>query len=473
VVTRNRPQANQQNPSVLTTTTTQYDSLGRILSISYSDGTPTKTFAYDIAAGANWSDLSQSNLKGRLSFASVAGAGTAYSYDPMGRPSYLDECLPSGCGNPGYNKQLHYTYDWIGNITSSTDGAGVTSTYMVSPASEMLSLTSSLSDATDPANLVSDIQNGPNGPVSYNLGNGLSGAYGYDALGRLSGGSVRRRGSPAYCSLSRYGYKFQNTWAGLRISSSSDSVLGQSSNYSYDEFNRLTSLTVTAGPAANFTYTYDRYGNRWQQNAPQGGPQPQLSFNTATNQVSGYAYDAAGNMINDGSHSYVYDAEENLIGVDGGATAQYVYNALNQRVRTVVGGNITEFVYNSSGQRVSLWSGISHQQLRGQYYWGSRPVAFYASGAVHFQHQDWMGTERMRTGYNGAAEGTFASLPFGDAQITTSGMDQDPYHYAMLDHDSDSDHAQNRQYSNIQGRWMSPDPYSGSYDFSSPEYEPL
>jgi YD repeat-containing protein len=58
VLTRQRPQANQTNPSVLTTTTTQYDSLGRVVSISYSDGTPTKTFAYD--TGAGWAE-SQSN----------------------------------------------------------------------------------------------------------------------------------------------------------------------------------------------------------------------------------------------------------------------------------------------------------------------------------------------------------------------------------------------------------------------------
>ncbi len=47
VVTRKKPRANQTNPNVLTTTTTQYDTVGRVLSISYDDGTPTKTFAYD------------------------------------------------------------------------------------------------------------------------------------------------------------------------------------------------------------------------------------------------------------------------------------------------------------------------------------------------------------------------------------------------------------------------------------------
>lgn len=40
----------------------------------------------------------------------------------------------------------------------------------------------------------------------------------------------------------------------------------------------------------------------------------------------------------------------------------------------------------------------------------------------------------------------------------------------MLDTDSSTnDHTQFREYSNLQGRWLSPDPYSGSYDFNNPQ----
>ena len=92
------------------------------------------------------------------------------------------------------------------------------------------------------------------------------------------------------------------------------------------------------------------------------------------------------------------------------------------------------------------------------------------NGQTHFQHQDWLGTERLRTSYNGTTEGGFFSLPFGDA-LSASGTDGDAYHLAGLDHDStsDTDHAQFRQYSPTQGRWLSPDPYSGSYDITNPQ----
>ena len=39
----------------------------------------------------------------------------------------------------------------------------------------------------------------------------------------------------------------------------------------------------------------------------------------------------AGDMTNDKFHTFTYDAEGNITAVDGGSTASYLYNALNQR----------------------------------------------------------------------------------------------------------------------------------------------
>jgi RHS repeat-associated protein len=482
VVTRTRPKANQTSASVTTTTTTQYDLLGRVVSISYSDGTPTKTFAYDKSAGANFTDLTQANFKGRLSLASVSNAMTAFSYDPVGRTSYLDECLPSGCGTPANNHQLHYTYDLAGDILTSTDGAGVTTTYNLTPASELASMTSSISSymnsSASPTTIIASTQNGPNGPSVYQLGNTLTGVNGFDTLGRVSGGWVCANSSSASCSGGTQIYGFTAGWKGQQLQSSSDSVLAQTSSYGYDEFNRLTSRTVTAGTGVNYSWGYDRWGNRTSQTMTGGtgsGNSFSASYNTATNQINtaGYTYDAAGNVTNDGFHTYTYDAEGNVTAMSGGTAASYVYNALNQRVRTTVGSAATEYVFNSGGQRVSEWNPATQTPNKGKYYWGGTPVAYYTTGAAggtHFEHQDWLGTERLRTSYNGGVEASFTSLPWGDGQ-SAAGMDTDANHYAMLDHDteSDTDHAQFRQYSNLQGRFMSPDPYDGSYNLGNPQ----
>ena len=73
----------------------------------------------------------------------------------------------------------------------------------------------------------------------------------------------------------------------------------------------------------------------------------------------GYANDVPGNITYDGSHSYTYDADGNLIAVDNGQTASYYYDSLNQRVRIVAGRGTFEFVFDAQGRRLSSWSGQS------------------------------------------------------------------------------------------------------------------
>jgi len=92
-------------------------------------------------------------------------------------------------------------------------------------------------------------------------------------------------------------------------------------------------------------------------------------------------------------------------------------------------------LHPASGQRVSEWNASTHAQLKGHYYWGGKPVAFYtASGPAHFQHQDWLGTERMRTTYNGGVEGSFTSLAGGPVMKTTLSYDRlCPVHRVLCD----------------------------------------
>jgi RHS repeat-associated protein len=175
-------------------------------------------------------------------------------------------------------------------------------------------------------------------------------------------------------------------------------------------------------------------------------------------------------MTSNGLDFYTYDANGNVISVTGADNATYTYDALNRRVQVSPSGSDSlEFIYNLNGQRVSIWDGTTGSQIQGQAYWGTMPVEFYENGTAHFQFQDWQGTERVQTSYNGAVEGTYNSLPYGDG-YSASGADDDAYHYAMLDQDNSSDeHAIFREYSNLAGRWMSPDRYAGSYNIYNPQ----
>ena len=79
-------------------------------------------------------------------------------------------------------------------------------------------------------------------------------------------------------------------------------------------------------------------------------------------------------------------------------------------------GATTEFVFDASGERVSEWNAATHAQLNGNYYWQGKPLAYYTTAAdtssavgIHFEHQNYLGTERMRTMPTGAG-GPGASL---------------------------------------------------------------
>jgi YD repeat-containing protein len=220
--------------------------------------------------------------------------------------------------------------------TQESDGVTGTINFGRSIAGEITSITNATYQNApyNPANLVSNVSNGPDGPVSYTLGNGLNVYRTYDTLGRWWGQWVCNGPAAANCSGGTQVYGTVGAWKGSQMQSQADTVLNQQIAYGYDGFNRLSSRTVTSGTLQNYTYGYDIYGNRVSQTALQTGYNFNPTINPANNRIttSGYTYDAAGNMTNDTVHSYTYDAEGNITKVDGGSTAMYVYDAFNQRV---------------------------------------------------------------------------------------------------------------------------------------------
>jgi RHS repeat-associated protein len=242
------------------------------------------------------------------------------------------------------------------------------------------------------------------------------------------------------------------------IQTSNDYVNG-SWSYGYDDFNRLISSNKNNG-AQTFTYNYDRYGNRWRQNAPQGGAAPQYTFD-ANNRIvgSGITYDAAGNVTNDGlGHTFTYDAENRIVSVNGGA-ATYVYDAEGNRVRKT-GAWTLDYLHDLAGHvLVELHNGT---WTRGEVFAGGH-LANYSAGTTYFVHADWLGSERVRSRVSGLACETITNLPFGDAQNMsfTNGCtgDVSPLHFTGKESDPESglDDFPARYYSPIAGRWMSPD----------------
>jgi len=251
--------------------------------------------------------------------------------------------------------------------------------------------------------------------------------------------------------LKRAGLEF--AWLAGQFAFFFDDSANGNWTYTYDDFDRLIGANQNSGQAV-YSYAYDRFTNRWQQNGPHT---MLLTFSGANNRMDGYSYDADGNVLNDGVHSYAYDAENRIISVDGGSTT-YVYDANGQRVRKTVGGASTDYAYDLSGHAIPEVnaSGL----LRGEVYAGGRHIATYVNNTTYFDHGDWLGTERVRTAVNGSVCESTTSLPFGDGQSTTgSCADASTRHFTGKERDSESgnDYFGARYFASTMGRFLSPD----------------
>lgn len=82
---------------------------------------------------------------------------------------------------------------------------------------------------------------------------------------------------------------------------------------------------------------------------------------------------------------------------------------------------------------------------------------------------DQIGSTRMTLAGGGWPMSSDIFYSFGQEQ--TASTDPNHYKFATLERDSESglDHAMFRQYTSTAGRWLSPDPYNGSYDLNNPQ----
>jgi len=199
-------------------------------------------------------------------------------------------------------------------------------------------------------------------------------------------------------------------------------------------------------------------------------------------------YDASGDVTQDNQNKYLYDGDGRLCAVDNlitGAMIGYVYGADGTRVSTGTistwgscdpsangyqalkdsitgpsGGQLTETAVNANGEvtwaHTNVWA-------------GGMLLGTYDSNGLHFYLNNWNGSRRVQTDYEGNVEQTCMNLPYGNGEICTPTPAE--YLYAGLQRDEESglDHADLRQYSSVFGQWTTPDPYGGSYHWSNPQ----
>lgn len=148
------------------TTSYSYDKLNRITQKSYSDNvTPTSCYQYDSTLIANGigrlsAEWTQSSSTSSCTSSSGAFTGRAIvAYDPMGRiASETQSTLATNVNGQSYTPT--YTYDWTGNLLTSSSGVGpaatpITLTNAFDLAGHITSISSNLVNATHPGTLFS------------------------------------------------------------------------------------------------------------------------------------------------------------------------------------------------------------------------------------------------------------------------------------------------------------------------------
>jgi len=491
----------------ITTTYTYNDSLNRLTSKSYNDmpQTPTANYFYDQASVTigSWSSPTLNYPKGRLTEATTTSSGSTktavvYSYDPVGRTKNFWQCNPSNCGLSSiWNTQ--YTYDWAGDVTSWVHPAGYTFTTPVNAAQQVTAVQSSLSDSTHPPTLAQNITYTAWGAVS-SLQNGCVGSgctnlqetYTYN--NRLQPWMIRLGQSGGNLSAdSCLVYNYFSTWTPPSScpdpstvpttgSSNNGTVVGywyqdnagsysHTATYAYDNVNRLTSATATGSWAYNLNFSYTRDGSNGQYGnmacvtaAPPCG-NGNLTFN-GNNQINsaGYTYGLQGNMTADGAHTYAYDAEGNLINVDGGSTITETYNALGWRVEANASGSVVDYLHDAAGQMIGgAWSGGSNQFI----YFRGGLMAQYWNGAS-FAHINGLGSTQQFTDWSGGNPMDTLFYPWGQPGPTNSSVEalwagfDDGNGWLLHEWQTDT-----RRYTQSASRWFTPDPLGG--DITNPQ----
>jgi hypothetical protein len=280
-------------------------------------------------------------------------------------------------------------------------------------AAGRLNALSSTATSYGPGASVSNIQYAAHNSLkTETYGNGLIHAVNYNDRLQPTEIKLGTSGNPTSVVALGYGYGTTNNNGNVLTHTYNGGGLSYTQTFGYDSLNRLTTSSES-GSSWSQTNAYDRYGNRW---IDLGGGSQSLYFNTANNRITGRSYDSAGNLLNDGSHSYSYDAENKITNVD--SVPAFIYDGEGQRVRKLVGENL-RFVYSIGGQLLAEFSGVGGTLLKEYIYGASgllatiEPTAVNSNG-TRYTTPDNLGSPRVVTNSVANAISRHDYMPFGE-----------------------------------------------------------
>jgi len=509
------PAPNQPQTGTKTVTTTYtYDVLNRLTGTSYNDAyngnlTPSVTYGYDGALLSCPTPIglagtaASSNVYGHRTAMCFANGSTSWIYDSMGRIATENDRLFGLV--PPYNSNIIFNNNGVETISTDTTYAYY--------------LNGDLQNVFSPADYEFYTDENAAGQVTtvgdtrYNV---LDGAT-YAPTGQLASGLVGIINStPSYAGTS-LSNTYNNRLQPVLISAttpSASSVLNltfnfnlgngttgtdngnviqivngkdgnRTQNFLYDSLNRIQQA-YTTGPNWGETYSptatapgvppaipgIDAWGNLTNRSGVTGKTNSENALNCAGGDSGNhlntcFIYDAAGNLIQNGSITYTYDAEGRLIAAGG---YSYLYDGDGNRIEKCTQGT-QPGTCAASPTGTFYWphqdgGTLAESDLGGNFtasyglIRGQIAVRLDFPGPVpHYYFHDHLGSTSVVTDNYGNISKESDYYPYG-GEIPITSNDSNRYKFTGKERDTESglDYFGARHYTSSIGRFMVPDP---------------
>ncbi len=381
------------------TTCFAYDALHRATSTTYTGpyaaNTPNKYFVYDTATV---NSVSMANAKTRLAeaYTATSQSGTkitdaGFSYTARGELTEVYQSTPHS-GGYYHASQTYWPHGAPSQLSSNitglpalTYGGTIGSTVGRDGEGRITQVT-----AASGQNPVSGVTyNNSSLPTQVTFGSADTDIFAYDPTTlRMTQYQFNINGQSSNGALT---WNANSSLQKLVVTDAFNSSDNQTCNYSHDDLSRIAQADCGSGGWGQ-SFTYDPLGNITKNVlASHTGNSFQPTYNSATNRFSSIpgasvSYDANGNVLADGSHTFAWDADGNSISLDGvGVT----FDALDRMVEQNRSGTFTEIVYSPGGAKLALMSGQTLQKafvpLPGQ-----ATAVYTSSGLDHYRHSDWL-----------------------------------------------------------------------------------
>jgi RHS repeat-associated protein len=243
--------------------------------------------------------------------------------------------------------------------------------------------------------------------------------------------------------------------------------------YEYDPLYRLTGSQFSTDE--KFTYTYDAAGNRLTQTTP--GGQTTYTYDEAdrvesltqinvaqSNVTRSYQWDANGNLLSDGERSFAYDSANQLTqAISGTVTVRYSYSGDGLRLMQDVNGALTRYAQDIASALPQVIF-EANPQAQVTYVSAGSLTAAYDAGQWAYQLPDALGSVRQQTDADGLVRMARGYAPFGET-LWQTGKPIGSFGYAGEEEDKALDavaglvYLRSRYYDPATGRFITRDSY--------------